>query len=141
MEKTRELRQALKVKNKELNEAKQKYDMQQLSKKMSCLPAIILQNDRLSKIILELPNDECKIIFKEFICSDEFTVMVEKIIQNSMPLQELREKKRVKAEMRKQKAAAQEQPAVLEKENPEQDIESVPNQQDFQARVCFEANP
>ena len=67
--------------------------------------------------------------------------MVEKIIQNSMQLQELREKKRVKAEMRKQKAAAPEQPAVLEKENPEQDIESVPNQQDFQARVCFDAKP
>ena len=141
MKKTRELGQILKTKNMEAKKAQQAYNKEKLSEKLSCLSELILKNNALSEMILRLPNDECKIIFKELISSDEFTVMVEKIIQNSMPLQELRKKKRVKAEMRKQKAAAQEQPAVLEKENPEQDTESVPNQQDFQARVCFEAKP
>lgn len=131
MKKTKELRQALKAKNKELDKVKQEYNTEQLSEKMLCLPELILKNNALSEMILPLPNDECKIIFKELIGSDEVIVMVEKIIQNSMPLQELREKKRVKAEMRKQKAAAPEQPAVLEKENPEQDIASTPNQRDF----------
>lgn len=110
MEKTKEHRQelkkALKTKNMEAKKAQQEYDKDQLSEKLSCLSELILKNNALSEMILRLPNDECKIIFKELIGSDEFMAMIEGIIQNSMPLQELREKKRVKAEMRKKKASA-----------------------------------
>lgn len=141
----KELKQTLKAKSKELKKAKREYDMEQLSERISCLPALILQNEPLSKLILDLPNDESKIIFKEMISSGEFTVLVENIIENSVSLKKAQEKKQIKAEARKRKVVVSEQSVVpeqtvvpeqsvvSEKEYPKQDASFIPNQQNFQA--------
>lgn len=80
--------------------------MEQLSEKMLCVPALILKNERLSQIILQLPNDEFKVVFKEVIGAKEFTALIEDTIQNSSSLKDLRESKNAKAERRKQKVFA-----------------------------------
>ncbi|MDE6593260.1 MAG: hypothetical protein K2K57_09400 [Oscillospiraceae bacterium] len=110
----KELKQDLKARSKELEKAKREYDMEQLSEKISCLPSLILQNEPLSKLILDLPNDETRIIFKEMIGSGEFTVLVEKIIENSVSLKKAQERKQVKAEARKRKAVVPNQAAASE---------------------------
>lgn len=116
----KELMQTFKKKDKEAKQLKQKINLNRLSKKTSCIPALILQNERLSKIILQLPGDEFKVVFREVIADEGFTALIEEIIQSSSSLGDLRESKSAKAERRKQKALTAVQSALPGKECTEQ---------------------
>ncbi len=125
MKNKKELRQTLAKATKEKEKAEQEFNMEQLREKTECIPALLFQNASLSGLILSLPNDEAKLVFKEVISDSRFAALVEQTIQSSPELDKLRAKKSAKAVSRKQKTSAQDVQSVREISAPNNNFNQV----------------
>ncbi|MCM1328029.1 MAG: hypothetical protein NC253_01185 [Ruminococcus sp.] len=111
----RELMKELKQKQREAQKAEDEFNKIQMSCKTSCIPELLLNNEKLREIILPLDVFEAEVIFAELINSDAFFAFVDNTIKNSSELvQKARKAKAAKAELRKQKSAARKETAAAQ---------------------------